>query len=340
MTLSVYAPMMWREYTRDNPKMKGTALSQELHDHKYRTAFIASLDWTYADGDKFLQDRGFDHIWDYNDLDGGQKIGFWGVDDSKLIDRSLQWVKEDPSRPFFLMCWNQGTHSPYDWNDTCNSVWDDYIKLYNGNNRGVYGAMWWDLIRYLNSLRHLDEQLGRLLQGLKDAGLADDTLVVFIGDHGECFGEPHYSYGHAGDLYQEGINIPCIFWNPSLFRSQPRSLTLGHTNDIPATILDILGISAPPGWQGRSLLSPQHAPRVYFYGPRDYYMLGLRQRDQGRDLKYICNTLSADRGDELYDLAVDPDEQVNIAAKNPQLVHRFRQRLAAWLAYEMDHYRP
>jgi arylsulfatase A-like enzyme len=89
-------------------------------------------------------------------------------------------------------------------------------------------------------------------------------------------------------------------------------------------VLDLLGVTAPAEWEGRSLFAPGRPPRVYFYAANDHYLLGVREND----LKYVYD---ATRGrDELYDLAVDPDEQRNLAAGHPDVCRRLRQRLAAW----------
>ena len=100
--------------------------------------------------------------------------------------------------------------------------------------------------RYLNILRTVDEQLGRLFDGLRARGLDQNTLVVITGDHGEAFGSPHGMRGHGYALWDELIRVPMIFWSPALFPEGGRSDTVGGHVDLHATIADLLGI-APSG---------------------------------------------------------------------------------------------
>ena len=164
---------------------------------------------------------------------------------------------------------------------------------------------------YLNTLAEVDRQLGRLFAGLRERGLADDTLVVVTGDHGECFGAPHRTWGHGFRLYQEGINVPLMLWNPRLFEGGGRPPTIAGHVDVNPTVLDILGVPAPASWEGRSVFAPGRPPRAYFYAANDDYLLGVREGP----FKYIYNVT---RGrEELYDLARDPDEQTNVAGVYP-----------------------
>jgi arylsulfatase A-like enzyme len=94
------------------------------------------------------------------------------------------------------------------------------------------------------------------------------------------------------------------------------------------TILDLLNQPLPATWQGRSLFSPHHPGRAYFYGAMDNYYFGMRE---GR-LKYIYNaTLGRDA---MYDLEADPLEQKNIAEQKVEEGKKMRARLAAWLGYQ------
>jgi arylsulfatase A-like enzyme len=79
------------------------------------------------------------------------------------------------------------------------------------------------------------------------------------------------------------------------------------------------------------MFDPVRPPRAYFYAANDDYLLGVREGD----FKYVYN-LTAGR-EELYDLAKDPDEHVNVAEQNPVKCKQLRQRVAAWRAHEGEH---
>jgi arylsulfatase A-like enzyme len=189
--------------------------------------------------------------------------------------------------------------------------------------------MSWDFGRYLNAIHEADAQIGRLLSELRKRNLADDTLVVITGDHGEGMGRPHPYYGHSGKVYQEDVNVPLIIWNPALFKTASRSKTIGAHIDLGPTILHYLSAPLPVTWQGRSLLDPSRPNRAYFYGSADEYLLGVRDDN----FKYILN-LTRER-DELYDLSTDPTEQNNIAHQQRDKTNQLRQRTAAWLGSQL-----
>ena len=182
----------------------------------------------------------------------------------------------------------------------------------------------WDLNRYLNTIAEVDRQLGRLFDGLRSRGLADDTLVVVTGDHGECFGDPHPTWGHGFRLWDEGIRVPLMLWNPRLFPKGIRKATVGGHVDVSPTILDILAVPPPARWEGTSLFEKRRPARAYFYAANDEYLLGVREGT----FKYVYN---ATRGrEQLFDLSKDPDEKANVAAQFHEKCRVLRQRLAAW----------
>lgn len=329
MLLSTYPTMSWREWTVERPDLPGISLAQVLRDRGYRTAFISAGDNAFANQAGFLKGRGFDAVWDYRDCGSEPPPAWefsWGVEDRRLVDMVLRWVDQEPDRqrPFMIVSWTQGTHHPYYAGPGHKEI--EFFSTAEGKR--LYGNMWWDLGRYLNALHEMDAQIGRLLDELRKRRLEEDTMVIIVGDHGEAFGVPHESYGHSGKVYQEDVNVPLILWSPALFKRPGRSEAIGAHVDLGPTVADLLGISLPASWQGRSLFDPSRPPRAYFYGAMDSYLYGVRQ-DQW---KYIYNaTLGRD---ELYDLGSDGQELVNVVGSHPELARRLRQRLAAWLDYQ------
>jgi arylsulfatase A-like enzyme len=244
-----------------------------------------------------------------------------------MVDMILHFVdkKEQQDKPFYVFSWTQATHHPFEPGPNWENI--DFLK---GDR--TYDTLTWDIARYLNALYELDKQLARLFAELRARKLADDTIVIVTGDHGEAFGWPHSdSVAHSCKCYQEDVNVPMFIWSPALFKSPERSQAYGGHVDLSPTVLDLLGIPSPPSWQGRSLLSPLHPPRAYFYGMREDYLLGVRENQY----KYVFNATLGQ--DELYDVVKDKLEQNNIAAQHPDICKPMRQRLAAWVHYERDH---
>jgi arylsulfatase A-like enzyme len=236
---------------------------------------------------------------------------------------ALKFVDRSPREKFFIFCWSNQTHYPFEPSADQSEI--DFLK---GDKS--WGAMWWDLGRYLNAVHEADAQIGRLLNELRRRNLSENTLVIITGDHGEGMGKPHAYYGHSGKLYQEDVNVPLIIWSPAIFKASARSNVIGAHVDLSPTVLDFLNLPQPPGWEGQSLMSPAHRNRAYFFGSADEYLLGVRDGN----FKYILNT-TADR-DELYDLSQDPTEQNNIAHQQREQTNRLRQRTAAWLGSQMN----
>jgi arylsulfatase A-like enzyme len=322
--LSVYPYMTWREYTVEYPRLPGKTLAQLFKATGHRTAFVHNGDLDYVNQRGFLTDRGFDDLWDVKDLGAGEQLTSWGAEDRALVDGLLRWIDEDRSKPFFVTGWTIQTHHPYD--PSPDQPFIDFFAKEKGLPPDDY-----DLGRYLNTLHELDRQLGRLFAGLRERKLADDTVVVITGDHGESFGAPHEAWGHGSRLYQEGIQVPLLIWSPRQVRQGKHLKTIGSHVDVNPTIADLAGLPPDPSWHGLSMFDPRHPPRAYFYAANDDYLLGVREGD----FKYVYN-LTAGR-EELYDLAKDPDEHVNVAEQNPVKCKQLRQRVAAWRAHEGEH---
>ena len=244
-----------------------------------------------------------------------RQVSEWGGTDHNLVDGVFKWLDRNRGQPFYVMAWTIESHFPYEADPSHVAV--DFFH-------GDEPADAWDMGRYLNTLLDVDGQVGRLIDGLRERGLADDTLLVITGDHGEGFGTPHYSWGHGDRIWQENVRVPLMLWNPRLFPTGRRSPTIGGHVDVNPTVLGLLGLPPHVSWQGRSLFDPDRPPRAYFYAARDGYLFGVRDGDW----KYTCDTTRGRQ--ELYDLARDPAEQNDLSAAQPERTLRLRRRLAAW----------
>lgn len=315
MSLSIYPYMTWREYTKEYPDFPGETVAQRLAAEGYRTGFVTSGYLDYVGQGRFLQNRGYEEIVDWNGV-GGEPTTSWGGDDRELMDAGLGWIDRDAARPFHLVLWTQQSHHPYE--PAADQPITDFFA-----GRPLPPDDY-DLGRYLNTLAEADRQLGRFFAGLRERGLDDDTIVVVTGDHGEAFGDPHATWGHGFRLYDEGLRVPLMIWSPALFPEGRRVATVGGHVDLNPTLTDLLGVAPSPAWEGHSLFDPKRPPRAYFYAANHDYLLGVREGD----IKYIYNATTG--RDEMYDLAADPREQVNVAERHKDKCGVLRQRLAAW----------
>jgi len=314
MLLSVYPKLGFRDLTAEYPRLAGTSLAQQFHDRGYRTAFMTPSDLNWAGWEAFLAGRGFDAIEDHRRLACSEPISSWGVEDRCALEGIMSSLDGDRSRPFFIMAWTTQTHHPYE--PTPN------VPLLNFRREAIGDD--YDLERYLNVLHETDRHLGRLFESVRRAGLADNTLVVVTGDHGQAFGYPHTSYMQGRALYEEDVHVPLVIWSPRLYRTATHVSTIGSHVDLAPTIAELAGLERAADWQGRSLFDAAHPPRAYFYVAEDSFTLGVRE-DRW---KYSIDL--RDGTEELYDLARDPSEQQNLWRQQPELCARLRQRLAAW----------
>jgi arylsulfatase A-like enzyme len=313
--LSVYPKLNFRDFTQEYPLVERTSLATVFRDRGYRTAFMTSSDLGWAGWDAFLPSRGFGEVHDHHALACSEEVSSWGVEDRCLIEGLIDYLARDRSRPFFAMGWTQQTHHPYEPSPGVPLL--DVLQ----NREPVPDE--YDLQRYLNVLHETDRQLGRLFDAVRRNGLADDTVIVVVGDHGQAFGYPHDSYLQGRTAYEEDVHVPMMIWWPRRFRTQARAPVVGGHVDIALTIAELAGVPPAPDWQGRSLLDPVHPPRAYFYVAQDEFKLGVREDEW----KYIYDLRAGT--EELYDLGRDPDERTPVGGE-PARATRLRQRLAAW----------
>jgi arylsulfatase A-like enzyme len=314
--LSIYPRLDFREFTQEYQVVQRTSLASVFRDRGYRTAFMTPSDLSWAGWDAFLHSRGFDEARDYRALTCSPPISSWGVEDRCLVEALIPFIEREPGRPFFAMGWTQQTHHPYEPTPGV-----PMIDLRGGR---AAGPDEYDLDRYLNVLHETDRQLARLFDALRRGRLADDTLVIVVGDHGQAFGYPHDSYSQGRTLYEEDVHVPLMIWWPRRYKTETHAPMVGGHVDLAPTIAELAGVPPAADWQGRSLLDAKHPPRAYFYAAQDEFKLGVREGEW----KYIFDMRSAT--DELYDLTRDPDEKHSVSAEQPERSLRLRQRLAAF----------
>lgn len=185
-----------------------------------------------------------------------------------------------------------------------------------------------ELDRYDGEIAFTDRHVGRLLRGLSDLGLADETIVVLVADHGEEFGD-HGDYRHGTNLYQEVIRVPLIIRAPGLPPGRVRD-TVGSVDVFP-TLLELCGVKSERRTAGHSLLPLTRGERM---DPREL-LLEVRWRDgqdlrgvRAEDWKYCEYRLRGVGSDLLYDLASDPLERVNLEPEDHEAAATMRARLA------------
>jgi arylsulfatase A-like enzyme len=191
---------------------------------------------------------------------------------------------------------------------------------------------------YDDCIAYLDDQVGRLFSELEAKGLLESTLVVVTADHGELMGE-RGEFGHGQSLHHEVVNVPLLVVAPRRVpsgRIVPAPVSL---RDLPATVVDLLGLGSESPFPGRSLARhwsssttlPQENDELILTETADEVSKTAITATTGRSL-LKANKLyirKKDGHEELYDLAIDPAELRDLSGSadvQPVLAH-FRETM-------------
>ncbi len=208
-------------------------------------------------------------------------------------------------------------------------------------------------IKMARAVTGIDRFVGRLREQLEAMGVADNTIIVFASDHGLLLGE--HGLGGKTFLYEETLRIPLIVYSPR-FEEQTRGQVLEHLvvgQDVPATILELCGQAVPDTYQGQSMLpliqgrpvcwrqdvfcenlfTDQNYPRMEAVRSKDwkYIRYFSRSDDRKRYLPDASINGEAPVFEELFHLADDPKEQMNLAGDpaHADTLEQHRQRCQA-----------
>jgi arylsulfatase A-like enzyme len=169
-----------------------------------------------------------------------------------------------------------------------------------------------ELHYYYAQTSSVDHEVGRILHALETQGLADDTIVLYCSDHGDVLGS-HGRLRGKWKPYATAFRIPTMIRWPGQVVAQETDNLIGAP-DLPATLVDLAGLSAPVSWQGQSL-----APncRGETQASREALPMGMRGWDGVYDGRYIY---SEGNDNVLFDHENDPHELHNLTGSSPELV--------------------
>jgi arylsulfatase A-like enzyme len=180
---------------------------------------------------------------------------------AERFDRGIAYLRQRQSGdpPFFLFLHTFAVHdyfqrrSSVDEAPECSDSKPAYGYIDCLRGRSTCTASEWQLLRdcYRTDLRHVDGDLSRLLAVLREAGLADSTLLVITSDHGEGFDPERERVHHAGRLHADVLRIPLLFHGPGVapaVHRDPASLI-----DLLPTVVAYVGLPIPPGLDGTVL---------------------------------------------------------------------------------------
>ena len=222
----------------------------------------------------------------------------------EVVSEAIRWIDEVGDVPFFLWTHLYDPHRPYEPPEPFASR---------------HGS---DL--YVGEIAYADSQIGRLFDALDRRQLLEDTLVIVAGDHGESLGE-HGERDHGVFIYESVLRIPLIIRAPGV--SPRRVSPVVRLIDVMPTVLDVLGLPAPP-IDGISLLEVMRGgrgPELEAYSESEYpRRLGWSPLRSLRDGRF--KVIDAPRP-ELYDLERDPFETRNVYHERRRTADAMMRRL-------------
>ncbi|MFW5966231.1 MAG: sulfatase [Persicimonas sp.] len=304
-------------------------LPEAISEHGYFTGLHGSNGYVSKKG-------GFAQGWDYfvNNLREG-----WAIDGESMAEQGIDWAKKRSEKDFFFYLGTIDPHVTYRAHDGIIEDYDDpdyagaYKNYLSGEDLGKMAAGSLDASKrereriinlYKNEITFNDRAFGKLREGLEEADMWDDTMIVITSDHGEEFWD-HGGVGHGRGVHQEMVHVPIMFYYPPLFPEDTTVDAGADVIDIYPTILDALGAEVPEKVQGKSLLPLVHGTHGGYPEPTvaTHYL-----REYGMQAKHWKLYLKHGRF-SLYDREEDHGEQSDAAADHP-LASRWMQDAMGW----------
>jgi arylsulfatase A-like enzyme/Tfp pilus assembly protein PilF len=282
-------------------------LATVLRGQGYRTGAFVSA---FTLDSRFGLDRGFD-VYDDDFASGTAPVAFELPErgGAETVAAARRWLDQADGRPSFAWVHLYDPHAPY---------------VPPAPFAARFAAL-----PYLGEVAAADAALEPLLGPLLAAGAAARTLVVLTADHGESLGE-HGERTHGIFAYEGTLRVPLILYAPRLLRPRVAAVRAQHVDLMP-TVLDALGLAAPAGLSGRSLLAAAGGARSPDAGAYFEALSGQTTRGWAPlfglvrgGWKYVDLPLP-----ELFDLARDPREEKNLAAARPRERDELRAALQA-----------
>ncbi|MBE7539206.1 MAG: sulfatase [Opitutaceae bacterium] len=348
--------------SRHDLDLSEVTLAERLHDAGYLTAIVGK--WHLGDGSHAPETQGFDiniggthwgapptYWWPYRGMMESRSptgelrrtefryvpdLGFGKPGEyltDRLTDEAMRVMDRAAGQPFFVYLAHYGVHIPLEAKAPDIERAASRIRPGSHHQNATYAAM----------VRNLDDNVGRVLEHLRQRGLDRNTVVIFSSDNGGYIGKPRGERAATtsnaplrsgkGALYEGGIRVPLIIRWPGISKAggvcqEPVWLadlfpTLAG-REASATAVD--GIDLHPLMRDPTGHLPREA--LYFHYPHTYQttrpVSAIRMGDW-KLLEYL-----EDGHIELYNLANDPSEQVDLAARETSRVDQLRARLAQW----------
>ena len=347
--------------------------SQDLQKAGWQTAFMGKWHMGHASDEprpgfhKWISFKGQGVYFNPTFNIDGKRVKRQGHVSDLLTEYALDWLKNerDQDKPFLLYLSHKAVHGMFEPAKRHLGKYDD-VKLeypksmanteenYKGKPRWVkeqrnswhgvdhmyHGQMDFDTFyrRYCETLLSVDESIGRVIKYLEGNNLAEDTLVMYMGDNGFVFGE--HGLIDKRHMYEESMRVPFLAWCPGMIEPGSVIEELIQNIDIAPTVMDVAGLGTPERMDGQSFLpilqgkkTPWRDNAFYeYYWERNFPHTPTTHGVRTNRYKYIHYHGIWDI-DELYDLRNDPEEMNNLidSPEHQDLIKQLNNRMFEWL---------
>jgi arylsulfatase A-like enzyme len=226
-----------------------------------------------------------------------------------------------------------GPNMTPDWQKSQRESWHGVDYMYHGDFD--YETFY---RRYCETLLGVDESIGAVLDYLDEAGLAESTLVIYMGDNGFAFGE--HGLIDKRQFYEESVKVPFLVRYPAVLEGGQTIEKMVQNIDVAPTVLEVAGIETPGQMQGQSMVpilkgeETDWRDRIFYeyyweYAfPQTPTMHGVRT-DRYKYIRYhgVWDT------NEFYDLQEDPYEMHNLIAspEHQDTIRAMLDELYGWM---------
>lgn len=249
----------------------------------------------------------------------GVEKDFQGYCTDFWFDEAMSWMKrqKEAAKPFFCYLPTNAPHGPA-W------VAEKYAAPYKAPKLPA---------NFFGMIANLDENMAKLDAFLKDNGLRENTIVVFMTDNGGTAGVPVYNAGMRArktQVYNGGHRVPCwVRWPAGSLRPVGDIDLPTQNQDILPTLIDLCALKKPASatFDGRSLAGLLRG-RTDF--PKRMLVVQYGQILKKWDSCVINGKWHLVKGEELYNLDADPGQTKDVAADNPQIKQAMREHYEQW----------
>ena len=270
----------------------------------------------------------------------GQRRKFEGYTTDVFFREAARWMREQSQagRPFLCYLPTAAPHGPLFVPAKYREVMEAVVAKSNLPNLAPGARA--SLARYLAMIANIDENVARLEAFLRESGLRDNTIVVFLTDNGSTMGPRYFNAGMRGGkvtLWEGGHRVPCfVRWPAGGLRPPGDVAGLTTVQDLLPTLLDLAGVKPSAGakFDGISfagVLRGQSEP------PTDRTLVVQFSRmdhpvPERGDACVMWQRWRLVQDKELYDLAADPSQENNVIADHPAVAARLRAHYDQWWA--------